>query len=410
MKSNKDGLSTSRRTFLQTTGVAIASAAALPLKAMADSIETQPFDNGKRDLVIYPQKRPLMLITARPPHLETPFRIFNDSVITPNDAFFVRYHLANLPMSIDLSSYRLTVRGNVKSALSLSMEDIKSLAPAVEVVAVNQCSGNSRGYAKPRVFGAQLGNGSMGNARWVGVPLKAILDKAGILEGARQVTFKGLDEPVLPSTPRFIKALNVDHAMSGEPILAWSMNGTDIPFLNGYPIKLIVPGYSGTYWVKHLSEIEILDHEFDGFFMSTAYRVPATECECVPAGTAASSTHPITKLKVRSFITNLKSGDVVRGGQPLEIKGIAFDSGTGIKSVETSTDGGATWSGATLGENLGAYSFRAWSTRIIPSSKGDLTILTRATAQSGEVQPSKELWNPGGYMRNVIETISLVVA
>lgn len=412
----KEGKQTGgRRVFLQTASAAIASFAAVPLSSFAAKIklpatELQSFDNGTRDLVTYPQKRPLMRITTRPPHLETPFSVFNEGIITPNDAFFVRYHLANIPTSIDAASYRLNVGGRVKTPLSLSLAELKAIAPAVEVVAVNQCSGNSRGFSQPRVFGAQLGNGSMGNARWVGVPLRAVLEKAGVMPDAKQVSFNGLDTPVLPSTPDFIKAIDLEHAMSGEPIIAWAMNGTDIPFLNGYPIKLIVPGYSGTYWVKHLSEIEVLDHTFDGFFMATAYRLPDTDCECMPAGTPAGKTHPITQLKVRSFITSLKDNAVVKMGRALEIKGIAFDSGAGIKTVEISQDAGRSWQAAKLGEDIGNYSFRPWSLGIVPARKGSMQILVRATTQRGEIQPLEAKWNPGGYMRNVVESMKIIVA
>ncbi len=396
-----------RRNFLRQAG-AIATLAS-PLGALA-AVEKQPFENGTRELVVYPQKRALMRITTRPPHLETPFAVFNDGVITPNDAFFVRYHLANIPTSIDPDTYRLAIGGAVKTPLSLSLDDLKKIAAPVEVVAVNQCSGNSRAFSSPRVFGAQLGNGSMGNARWVGVPLKAVLEKAGVMTGAKQVSFNGLDLPVLPTTPDFIKAIDIDHALSDGPIIAWSMNGVDIPFLNGYPIKLIVPGYSGTYWVKHLSDIKVLDKTYDGFFMATAYRLPDNDCDCVPAGTAAGKTRPIAKLKVRSFITSLKNNSVVHAGRPLEIKGIAFDSGAGLKSVEVSDDGGQHWKAAILGKDLGNYSFREWRFGMTPSRKGPLQLLVRATTVKGEMQPMTALWNPGGYMRNVIEAMHIVVA
>jgi len=399
-----------RRHFLLTAGAAVAGLATQPLSSLAADTEQQPFENGTRDLVTYPQKRPLMLITTRPPHLETPFSVFNESVLTPNDAFFVRYHLANMPLSIDGGSYRLNIGGKVRNPLSLSLAELKALAPAVEVIAVNQCSGNSRGYSEPRVFGAQLGNGSMGNARWLGVPLRAVLEKAGVMQGARQVTFKGLDEPVLPSTPKFIKALEIEHAMSGDPLIAWAMNGEDLPFLNGYPLKLIVPGYFGTYWVKHLSQIEVLDHVFDGFFMATAYRVPDNPCECVAAGTVPDKTHPIGKLKIRSFITNVPDKLRVAQGQPLNVQGIAFDSGAGIKKVELSLDQGKTWQSARLGKDLGRYSFRQWMHTVIPARQGELQLLVRATSHSGETQPMEQGWNPGGYMRNVIESTTVIVA
>ena len=408
-----DDAITTRRLFLRNAGLALATLGAVPLRSLAKATETLPFANGTRDLIAYPQKRPLMRITTRPPHLETPFAVFNNGAITPNDAFFVRYHLANIPLSIDSATYRLKIGGKVKHQLSLSLTDLKSLAEPVEVVAVNQCSGNSRGYSSPRVFGAQLGNGSMGNARWVGVPLKAVLEKAGVVAGAKQVTFNGLDTPVLPTTSDFIKAIDIDLALSPDPIIAWSMNGQDIPLLNGYPLKLIVSGYFGTYWVKHLSEIEVIDHTFDGhdaFFMTTAYRLPDNDCGCVAPGTVPSKTTPIMKLKVRSFVTSLTNGQAVKIGHRLNVKGIAFDGGAGIKTVEVSDDGGRQWKQATLGKDLGRYSFREWSFPFTPARKGAIDLQVRAVTNKGEAQPAQATWNPGGYARNVIESMKIIAA
>lgn len=130
---------------------------------------------------------------------------------------------------------------------------------AVEVTAVNQCSGNSRGFFQPRVNGGQLAHGAMGNAKWRGVRLKDVLAKAGIAAGAKQVVCNGLDAGALPTTPDFIKALEVAHALDGEVLIAWSMNDEDLPWLNGYPLRLIVPGYYGTYWIKHLNSLEVVD-------------------------------------------------------------------------------------------------------------------------------------------------------
>ncbi|UVM07356.1 molybdopterin-dependent oxidoreductase [Pseudomonas laurylsulfatiphila] len=379
-------------------------------RAAEENTEEVTFAAGPRPLVQYPQKRPLTLVTTRPPHLETPFSVFNEGVITPNDAFFVRYHLANFPTSIDPDSYRLTIKGLVDTPLSLSIAELKALAEPVGVVAVNQCSGNSRGFSMPRVFGAQLGNGSMGNARWLGVPLKAVLQKAGVKAGAMQVTFRGLDKPVLPSTPEFIKALDISHAMDGEPMIAWSMNGTDLPFLNGYPIRLVVPGYFGTYWVKHLSEIEVVDHTYDGFFMAKGYRVPDNDCLCIAPGTTAANTQPISRLPVRSFITSVKHGDVLPLNQSLELKGIAFDGGVGVNKVEVSIDGGATWRKSTLGQDLGRFSFREWTLPITFTRKGVTQLMVRASNRAGETQPLQAGWNPGGYRRHVVETRHVTVA
>ena len=162
---------------LGTSGFSVAAYA-------ADQIQL-PFGNGERALVKYPQKRPLIQMTTRPPQLETPFSVFNEGVITPNDAFFVRYHLADIPLRIDPDTFQIAVKGKVTSPLNLSLKDLKTSFEPVEIVAVNQCSGNSRGFFEPRVAGGQLANGAMGNAKWRGVSLKAVLDKAGIMSFLR---------------------------------------------------------------------------------------------------------------------------------------------------------------------------------------------------------------------------------
>ena len=412
MTDNKTETVSSRRRFLRNAGALALGATPLGSRAAQELGEGVTFAGGTRSLVRFPEKRELILVHSRPPHLETPFSVYNEGVITANDAFYVRYHLANFPTSIDLNEYRLNIRGAVKKSLNLSLDELKSIAEQVEVVAVNQCSGNSRGYSSPRVFGAQLSNGAMGNARWTGVPLRAVLEKAGVQADARQVVFNGLDQPVLPGTPDFRKALDIEHAFSAEPMLAWGMNGQDLPFLNGYPLKLIVPGYFGTYWVKHLSEIVVLDHADKGhnaFYMNKAYRVPDNDCQCVAPGTVADITRPISTLPVRSFITSVSAGDQLPVARRVELKGIAFDSGAGLKAIDVSIDGGRTWRAATMGESLGRFSFREWKLATTFSSKGNTVLMVRASNQNGEVQPLKADWNPAGYRRHVIESTPVTI-
>src|ERR1700684_321049 len=306
-----------RRSIIKLSGATLAASGAgltFPsLRAFAATVAL-PFENGERPLVKYPQKRPMIGLTSRPPQLETPFSVFNANVITPNDAFFVRYHLADVPLTIDPDAFSVEIKGKVDRATKLSLADIKKM-PAVDIVAVNQCSGNSRGFSNPRVAGGQLGNGAMGNARWRGVPLKAVLDRAGVQPGARQVTFKGMDGPVIAKTPDFVKALDIDHARNGEVMLAYSMNGADLPVLNGFPLRLVVPGYYGTYWVKHLNEITVVDETFNGFWMNTAYRIPDNSCACVEPGATPAKTKPIGRYNVRSFITILADGDKMAAGK-----------------------------------------------------------------------------------------------
>jgi DMSO/TMAO reductase YedYZ molybdopterin-dependent catalytic subunit len=398
----------SRRSFLAMTGTAVAAKAL----AQEDKFAELPFANGKRPLVKYPQKRPLLRLTARPPQLETPFSVFNEGVITPNDAFFVRYHLTNSPPTeeaLDPEKFRLEVKGSVKTPLQLSLDELKKME-AVEVVAVNQCSGNSRGFFVPRVQGGQLGNGAMGNARWRGVRLKDVLQKAGVSAGAKQATFDGMDGPLLPTTPDFVKALDVEQALDGECLLAYEMNGEDLPWLNGYPLRLIVPGHYGTYWVKHLNRIEVLNEPFKGYWMDPAYRIPANDCGCVEPGTKPAKTTPITRFNVRSFITSVSDGAQLRSNQNVTVKGIAFDGGYGIREVLFSQDEGKTWREGELGKDLGKYSFREWSIPFTPNGTGKLALKVKATNRIGQSQPMQPLWNPAGYMRNVVETVNVIVA
>jgi DMSO/TMAO reductase YedYZ molybdopterin-dependent catalytic subunit len=392
-----------RRHFLAGAGAAMLAPPTLAQERIA-----LPFANGERPLVQLPQKRPLIGLTTRPPQLETPFEVFDEGLLTPNDAFFVRYHLSELPTSIDPATYRLSIGGHVETPLSLSLAELRRDYPVQEIVAVNQCSGNSRGFIEPRVGGGQLGNGAMGNARWTGVPLKALLDRAGLRSGARQVTFNGLDNPPFGTIPDFMKALDVDHARDGEVLLAYAMNGADLPFLNGYPLRLVVPGHYGTYWVKHLSEINVVDAEFDGYWMKTAYRIPDNDCACVAPGTRPQSTRPIGKLNVRSFMTSHRDGEILPAGRHADLRGIAFSGGEGISRVQVSADGGG-WQEARLGEDLGRYSFREWKLAL-PLAKGRHRIAVRASTPSGEIQPLDPLWQPAGYMRNVVETLTLEVA
>jgi sulfite dehydrogenase (cytochrome) subunit A len=398
-----------RRGFLKAAGlVTLGGTFASPaINALASETITMPFANGERSLAKFPQKRPLILVTTRPPQLETPFSVFNEGVITPNDSFFVRYHLAEVPTSINPETFKVEIKGKVNSPLTLSLADLKTKFDAVEIVAVNQCSGNSRGFSNPRVAGGQLGNGAMGNAKWKGVRLKDVLNKAGVASGANQVTFNGLDKAPLEKTPDFIKALEVEHALDEDTLLAYEMNGESLPMLNGFPVRLVVPGHYGTYWVKHVNEITVVDAPSPNFWMDTAYRIPDNECACVEPGTTPAKTRPIGRYNVRSFITSLGDGDKIKVGQGVNIRGIAFDGGSGIKDVSFSADGGKTWREARLGKDFGKYSFREWTIDFKPEQAGALELKVKATNRNNQSQPLQPLWNPAGYMRNVVESVKV---
>jgi sulfite dehydrogenase len=398
-----------RRGFLATAGrggaLLLAGAGAGTLRRPAEAAD-DPILAG-RPLVRYPEKTELILLTSRPPQLETPMKYF-DRAITPNDAFFVRYHVFPVPTEVDLGTWRLKVHGRVDRPVELSMDDLKRKFPPVRVVAVNQCSGNSRGRFLPRVLGGQWGDGAMGNAEWVGARLRDILTMVGVRPGAVQVTFDGLDKPAFPTVPDFVKSLDVTRIMEDpDVIVAYQMNGQPLPMLNGFPARLIVPGWYATYWVKNLSEIEVIDTVFEKFWMKPGYRIPDTPCGCVEPGTAPTRTVPIHRMTVRSFIATPEPGARVGLGQSVALKGIAFDGGYGITEVQLSSDGGATWRRVQLGSDLGRYSFREWSATWTPPGPGQHRLMVRAFNAIGESQSTQPLWNPAGYLRNVIEHVDV---
>lgn len=396
-----------RRRFIAGSA-SLAATAGVASASLAQPLVRGVFTNGDRPLVAFPQKRPLMVLTPRPPQLETPFEIFDEGVFTPNDAFFVRWHLEGIPTTIDGAKFRINVGGEVERPMSLSLAELKKFEP-FEIAAVNQCSGNSRGFFGPRPAGGQWQNGAMGNARWKGVRLKDILDKAGVRANAKQVQFNGLETPALPLTPDFKKSLDVDVARGEDVMVAYEMNGAALPLLNGFPVRLVVPGWFSTYWVKMLSDITVLDHVDDQFWMKTAYRIPDTPRGSVLPTDKDYKTVPISTMKVRSFITSLSDGATLASGRT-PVRGIAFDGGSGIKTVEYSTDGGQTWMPALLGPDFGKYSFRRWSADVTAGAGQKLTLACRAVGNDGGAQNTTPIWNPGGYMRNVIEKYEVSVA
>ncbi len=395
-----------RRRFLASLGVGVAG------HALARESVEMPFENGARELVAYPQKRPLIRLTSRPPQLETPMSVFAEGAITPNDAFFVRYHLAGSPPSRELlggDAFRLSVEGHVQSPLSLGVAELARRFETAAVVAVNQCSGNGRGLFQPRVPGGQMGNGAMGCARWEGVRLSDVLKAAGVKPGARQVLLDGLDKPPTPGIPDFVKALEMDQAVDPEILLATRMNGEPLPWLNGYPLRVVVPGHYGTYWIKHLHRVTVVDADYKGYWMDPAYRIPDDPCAHVEPGTKPRHTVPISRFNVRSFITSLMDGSRVPSGRTTLLRGIAFDGGAGIREVVVSDDEGRTWRAAELGRDHGRHAFREWTLAWTPPGTGDRVLWARATNRLGQSQPLEPLWNPAGYMRNVVEPVKVKV-
>ena len=368
---------------------------------------TRPFAAApwRSQLARFPQKTDLILLTDRPPQLETPLRYFRQD-ITPNDAFFVRWHLSAIPTSVDLKTFRLDLAGHVDRPISLSVEQLKKEFEPVSLIAVAQCSGNSRGLFQPRVAGGQWGNGAVGNAKWTGVPLSDLLKRAGAKSGAVDVSFAGLDEPPMPDTPKFAKSLAFDHANDGEVMVAYAMNDAPLPMLNGFPLRLVVPGWFATYWVKSLNKINVLSEPFHNFWMDKAYRIPKAADGNETPQQLATDTIPINRHTCRSIIVRPEAGEEVRAGKSCEIEGVAFDAGEGMKAVEVSTDGGKTWSAAKLDREIGKYSWRRFRFSWTPNARGPQRIMSRATNNKGETQVTAQ-WNRSGYQRNVMDPVEV---
>jgi sulfite dehydrogenase len=392
-----------RRRFLELVGTAGVGLVTLSDR-MALALESSS-DNAS--LVRFPEKTELILLTDRPPQLETPLHYFRQD-LTPNEAFFVRWHLEGIPTSVDLRTFRLNVSGHVRQPLQLSVDELRSQFDPNSIIAVNQCSGNSRSFFEPRVPGGQWKHGAVGNAKWTGVSVKSILDRAQVKPGAVDVSFNGLDVPPLPSVADFVKALPIDHARDGEVMVAYAMNDQALPMVNGFPLRLVVPGWYGTYWVKALSDITVLPQAFSNFWTDKAYRIPSGPNGTESPKDMAKVTVPINRFNVRSIIVRPEPEEILHPGMPTEMEGIAFDSGEGIRRVEVSTDGGTTWTDARLDPELGKYSWRRWRASWTPRNRGPYRLMARATNAAGETQ-SKEQWNRSGFMWNVISQVDVKV-
>lgn len=388
-----------RREFIKAAGVAAAAAA-------VGGIPEGVLGSQER-LARFPEKDELILLTSRPPQLETPLRYFKEP-LTPKEAVFVRWHLSNIPTSVDLAQWRLKIGGNVEKDLHLSMEDLQKFEK-VGYTAVIQCSGNGRSFFDPRVVGGEWGNGAMGNVTWAGARLKDILKKAGVKSGSVDVSFDGLDKGPLPGVPDFVKSLPVDKAMEDDIIVAYELNGRPLPMLNGFPARLIVPGWYATYWVKCLSEVTVLNKPFEGFWVKSAHRIPDTPCGCVAPGTAPAKTTPIHRMTTRSLIIDPAEGASLKMNGPVTIMGIAFSGGYSIRDVAVSVDDGKTWREAELDKDMGRYAWIQWFFRWRPERKGKHTLMARATNSIGESQPFEGLWNPAGYLWNKIVKTAVVV-
>ena len=387
----------SRRQFLRTAS--LASSAAIvgrPLLSWAGghSKEVAPVIAGEDGMIVRSLR---FLDLEMPPE-------FASSWLTPVPHFFVRNHMFE-PAKIKAAEWKLNIGGEVEKPLTLTLKDLAGLEQH-SVTNTLECAGNGRGFQSPKVPGIQWQRGAVGNARFAGPRLVEVLERAGIKQSGKHVMFRGLDE-VPGQVPPFVRSIPIEKASDRDTLIATHMNGAPLTNRHGFPARLLVPGWIGAASCKWLSELKLLEKEFEGNFMKPGYRYP-NQPATPGAAVNADDTHPLTSLTVKSIIAGPTDGSKLKPGLA-RIHGVAWAGEADIVKVEVSTDGGQTWNTATLGREQSHYAWRLWTISWIPSNAGEYQILSRATDNQGRVQPDTAAWNPSGYLYNVVDKVSVHV-
>ena len=380
----------SNRRQILTSALAALGAAA---QAKGQSGSAEPAVEGKS---------PMILHNDFPEDLEMPNQYF-DQWLTPNDKFFVRQHIPR--PTVDVAAFMLTVDGMVAKTSELKLEDLRKL-PQHKVVATLECTGNGRGFYRPRVPGIQWLRGGIGNAEWTGPRLSDILKLAGAKPDAAYITSDGLDAGAI-KTPDFIRSMPMRKVLHPATLIALEMNGQPIPSINGGPARLIVPGWDGTSWVKWVHHITVTNEANNGFFMNPGYRYPKF---ARPPGAPAipAELEVIEGMRVKSAITRPSDDDKVALA-PVAISGYAWAGEERIMRVEVSTDGGSRWREAELTPQNLNFAWRLFKLSWTPPKPGYYTIMSRATDSAGNMQPIVAAWNPSGYLYNAIDRVGITV-
>jgi sulfite oxidase len=332
---------------------------------------------------------------------ETPLELLGATYLTPNDLFFVRHHWN--PVFPDASAWTLQIDGEVERPLSLSLAQLKAM-PRTSATCVLQCAGNGRALHRPIVPGVQWKYGAVGNAKWTGVRVRDVLDRAGLKAGARHLHTFGTDKPP-EKVPPFHRSLELEKVLE-DGIIAYEMNAAPLPQLHGGPARLVVPGWAGDHWMKWLDRLSPQAEPQTGFYMDTAYRYPKTPGE---PGVAfkPDEMNPVTEIFVKSNITDAPPR--ARVGRPATLRGVAFSGAPDVAKVELSDDGGGTWAEASLGKEHDPWAWRLWSFAYVPKVAGKATLVARATDSRGSVQPKNAVWNQSGYLFNAWPSVEIEV-
>jgi DMSO/TMAO reductase YedYZ molybdopterin-dependent catalytic subunit len=338
----------------------------------------------------------LIIRQKEPTNLETPLDQA-DSYLTPTELFYVRSHCP--APKLELASYRLRIDGAVRNALSLSYQQLRDM-PSETRVATLECAGNGRVFLVPQVAGAQWELGAVGNAEWTGVPLGALLERAGLEEDACEIVLEGADrgapkeEPVPPGPVSYARSLPRDKALQREVLIAYQMNGRDLPVNHGYPVRAIVPGHYGMASVKWLTHIQAVREPFRGYWQTSDYGY-WDYLDGKPVRRA------LAEMKLKSEIARPRVYETLAANQPYTVFGVAWAGEAEVTGVAVSTDGGRTWAEAEFLDPAQRHAWRRWSCEwLTPGKPGRYTLLARARDANGSTQPDKHDPNYGTYVIN----------
>ena len=323
--------------------------------------------------------------------------------ITPAGLHYLLIHY-DIP-EVDLATWRLEVTGAVDRPLSVDLDDLRQ-RPAVTAAVTLECAGNGRVLYEPRPVSQPWVLEAVGTARWTGLPVRELLEQAGVADDAVEVTFAGLDRGIEGEVEQtYERGLPLAEAMRPELLLAYGMNGQPLPPQHGSPLRLVVPGWYGMTSVKWLTRIEVLREPFSGYQNARGYRFRLEEEDAVG--------EPVTRIAPRSLMVPpgipefLSRSRIVDAG-PVEVRGRAWSGGGAIERVAFSDGGGETWSDAVLDEAGDPFAWRGWTFRW-NASPGERILSCRATDETGESQPLEATWNVGGYRNNAVQRVPVLV-
>ena len=332
----------------------------------------------------------LIYVSREPLNAETPLER-QVGVITPAARHYVRDHFA-IPPAKD----HIAVDGAVRKPLDLALSYIRSLPPRSLVVTL-ECAGNGRAFLDPPVPGEQWRTGAVGTAEWTGASLRAVLEMAEPLPSAVEVLCIGADAGIpagMSARISYERSLPIGDALHDDVLLAYAMNGDDLPPEHGAPLRLIVPGWYGMASVKWLSRLRLLERRFVGFFQTDRYVV---------------GDRPLREIATRALITWPRDGERL-ARRPFVARGYAWSGRGDLARVEVSSDGGHSWRDATLAEGIARYAWRQWHADVTPGASGRIVLLARAVTSAGATQPLQEVRNERGYENSAVRPVRIEIA